>query len=278
LGINLLLPDYITMLVLACLAGTYLCVKAAEKEGIPTHKSLNTLLIAFISAVVGARLYYVGQYYGFFISHPFETLALWKGGFASYGGFIAGTVGAVFYLKGARIPFWKFADCCAPSIALGVFLTRIGCFLTGCCFGKVSDLPWAVRFPRGSGPYVAQLLKGEIAATEVLSLPVHPTQIYHALTGFVLFFLLINFRRHKTADGQLCLGLAVSYSMARFFIEFFRGDAIRGIVGAFSLPQIFSIILAVVAGFFLYLTMRAARSPSYVPPVEETPYKEPSRP
>lgn len=250
-GLDFLLPNYITMLAISCLVGIYLCVKAAEKQGIPAQKSLNALLFAFIFAIVGARLYYCLQHVSFFVAHPAEVFALWKGGFASYGGFIGGVLAAVLYLKKARISVWKFADCCAPSIAIGVFLTRIGCFMNGCCFGKVSHFPWAVRFPQGSGPHIQQLINGQISGTENLSLPIHPTQIYHSITGFVLFLLLIYLRKYKRVDGQLFLIFAALYSLSRFLIEFYRGDTTRGFVSILSLPQLFSLVIVVLAGYFL---------------------------
>lgn len=262
-GIGFLLPDYITMLVVSCLVGIYLCVKAAEGQGISAQTSLNALLLAFILAIVGARLYYCFQHLSFFIAHPAEVFALWKGGFASYGGFIGGALAAMLYLKKARISIWKFADCCAPSIAIGVFLTRIGCFMNGCCFGKVSHLPWAVRFPHGSGPYIQQLLNGQISGRENLSLPIHPTQIYHSITGLALFLLLMNLRKHKTFDGQLFLVFTTLYSLSRFLIEFYRGDITRGSVGILSLPQLFSLIIAAIAGYFLILKIRKKEAVSF---------------
>ncbi len=243
------------MLVISCLVGIYLSVKEAENQGIPAQNALNALLLAFIFAIVGARLYYCLQHVYFFIAHPAEVFALWKGGFASYGGFIGGAVPAMLYLKKARISVWKFADCCAPSMAIGVFLTRIGCFMNGCCFGKVSHFPWAVRFPHGSGPHIQQLLNGQIGATENLSLPIHPTQIYHSITGFVLFLIIIGLRKKKKADGQLFLMFAALYSLSRFLIEFYRGDTTRGFVGILSLPQLFSLIVAAIAGYFLILKL-----------------------
>ncbi len=248
------------MLVLSCLIGTYLSVTLAEKEGIPAQKSLNAALFAILSAIFGAWFYYLAQHYRFFVSHPLEMFAMWKGGFASYGGFIGGTLGAALYLRRARIAFWKFADCCAPSIALGVFLTRIGCFMNGCCFGKISQLPWAVRFPRGSPAYVLQLVNGQISAREALSLSVHPTQIYHALHGLILFLILIRLRKYKTADGQVFWGFALFYSIGRFMIEFYRGDVVRGFVGVLSLPQFFSVILIVISCYFLYRSPRQRKS------------------
>lgn len=262
-GTAFLLPDYITMLALSCLVGIYLCVKAAEKQGVPAQNALNALLLAFIFAIVGARLYYCFQHLSFFVAHPAEVFALWKGGFASYGGFIGGVLAAMLYLKKVRIPIWVFADCCAPSIALGVFLTRIGCFMNGCCFGKVSNLPWAVRFPHGSGPHIQQLLNGQISGAQNLSLPIHPTQIYHSITGFILFLLIIHLRKNKKVDGQLFLMFAALYSLSRFLIEFYRGDITRGFVGILSLPQLFSLIMAAIAGYFLIMKIRKKEAFSF---------------
>jgi phosphatidylglycerol:prolipoprotein diacylglycerol transferase len=159
----------------------------------------------------------------------------------------------MLYLNKVRISVWKFADCCAPSIALGIFLTRIGCFMNGCCFGKVSDFPWTVQFPHGSGPYIQQLMNGQISGMENLSLPIHPTQIYHSIAGFVLFLLLTNHQKYKRVDGQLFLIFAALYSLSRFLVEFYRGDVTRGFVGFLSLPQIFSLVVVVFAGYFLFL-------------------------
>ena len=251
------------MLAISCLVGIYLCVKSAEKHHISTQKSLNALLFAFIFAIVGARLYYCLQHVSFFVAHPAEVMALWKGGVASYGGFIGGVLAAMLYLKRARISVWKFADCCAPSIALGVFLTRLGCFMNGCCFGKVSDFPWAIRFPHGSGAHIQQLINGQITGTENLSLPVHPTQIYHSLTGFAIFLLIIRLRKYQKFDGQLLLTFAVLYSLSRFLIEFLRGDTTRGFVGILSLPQFFSLIIAAIAGYFLILKLWKTEAVSF---------------
>ena len=250
------------MLVFSCLAGTYLCVKEADRQGIPTHKSLNTLLFVFVFSIIGARLYYVLQQYSFYIARPFEILAVWKGGFASFGGFIGGVLAGSLYLKKAQISVWKFADCCAPSIALGIFLTRIGCFMNGCCFGKITPLPWGVRFPRGSGAYIRQMLNGQITGSEAMSLSVHPTQLYHSLAGLCLFLLLLTLRKRKIFEGRLFLVFTVLYAILRFLIEFLRGDLIRGSVGIISLPQLLSVVIALIAGYFLVRKTRKSDAAS----------------
>lgn len=248
-----MLPDYTTMFVLSCVLGTYLCVKTAAQKGIHVNKSLNALFFTYVFAMVGARSYFLIQHYDFFFLNPQEILAMWKGGFASYGGFLGGALGAIFYLKKARISIWRFADCLAPSIALGIFITRIGCFLNGCCFGKVSQIPWAVRFPAGSGPYELHQFNRLISTWEVLSLPVHPTQLYHALIGFILFLYILIVRNVKEADGRAFWRVTFLYSIIYFTIEFFRGDIAGEFVSVLTQGQIFSIIVAAAGFYFLYM-------------------------
>jgi phosphatidylglycerol:prolipoprotein diacylglycerol transferase len=99
---------------------------------------------------------------------------------------------------------------------------------------------------------VLHLVNGQISAREALSLPVHPTQIYHALHGLILFLILIRLRKYKTADGLLFWKLALFYSIGRFILEFYRGDVIRGFIGVLSVPQFFSLILGGISCYFLY--------------------------
>jgi phosphatidylglycerol:prolipoprotein diacylglycerol transferase len=183
---------------------------------------LNALLFSFILGIAGGRAYYVIQHHQFYTEFPAQIFAMWKGGFASMGAIVGSCTGAIIYLVIRKIPVWKFADCCAPAIALGIFLTRIGCFLNGCCFGKVSKVPWAVRFPQGSQPYMFQLYSGKIDASSVLSLPVHPVQLYYSLAGLGLFIMLVFFRKHRKTDGTMFLIFAFFYVTCHFFFDFFR--------------------------------------------------------
>lgn len=255
-GIELGLPDYITLFSISCLLGIYLSVKTAERHGIPIQNALNALLCVVVFGIVGARAYYCFQHFSFFYSYPWEVLALWKGGLASYGGFAGGALAGMAYLRRAKISIATFADCCVPFVAMGISLTRIGCFFNGCCFGRVSDIPWAVRFPKGSGPYIQQLLNGQLTGGENLSLPVHPAQIYDSLAALGLFLLLMAARRHTAWDGRLSLGFAAMYALSRFGIELYRGDISRGFAGVLSLPQVLSLIAFISAGLFLVLKLR----------------------
>jgi phosphatidylglycerol:prolipoprotein diacylglycerol transferase len=246
------------MFILACLIGTYLSVKAAEKKGIPIAVSLNVIFIAFIFTILGARLYFIVQYYQFFLTFPSEIFKLWKGGFSSYGGMIGGSLSVLIYLWKKKIPVWKFADCCAIPFALGVFLTRIGCFMNGCCFGKISNIPWAISFPRGSAPYMIQISSGQISPNDTTSLPVHPTQLYYSFGGLIILFVLLTFQKKMTNDGHLFLLFITLYSVSRFIIEFYRWDLNIDLAGILSYIQFFSIAIAIALwiSYYLFANMR----------------------
>lgn len=168
----------------------------------------------------------------------FRALKFWSGGLTYYGGFVFAFLTSVFLTRCWRMSFLKFADFAAPAIAIGVAFGRIGCFLAGCCFGKVTDVPWAVKFPLGSDAWKHQkdqlydLLVAQHEATgQWTSLPVHPTQLYEAL-GCICIFLFIWFvlRKKKLPKGISIAFLLISYGVVRFIIEFFRDDMRGGYI------------------------------------------------
>ena len=185
---------------------------------------------------------------------PRDCLAVvkvWRGGLAYYGGFIFASVYGLLYARKYRLGRWRVADLAAPWIAFGLALTRFGCFLNGCCYGKVSHLPWAVRFPRGSSVWEAQHAAGLIGNGDPL--PVHPTQIYLALLDLGMFlFLYLVVRRRKRIDGQIFAWLLITKGVVRSFVEIFRDDDRGVFFGWLSTSQILSLPL-VACGLFLLL-------------------------
>jgi phosphatidylglycerol:prolipoprotein diacylglycerol transferase len=134
----------------------------------------------------------------------------------------------------------------APSIALAHFFGRIGCFFAGCCYGKYCDLPWAVTFnnPDSLAPQ---------------GLPLHPTQLYEALSNMAIFLFLFFFRKHKKYDGQIFWLYVFIYGITRSFIEIFRAD-FRGVFlyGIFSVSQVIGGIMAVVSLIMLSIFRQRA--------------------
>jgi phosphatidylglycerol:prolipoprotein diacylglycerol transferase len=189
----------------------------------------------------------------YFITNPdefkslLEFFALWRGGLVAYGGFIGGLLGSYFFLKHYRLRLLPWADVAVPSLASGLMLTRIGCYMFGCDFGKpLPDaapgwLKTAGTFPhwpegtltRGSGaPAWAQHVQHNlIGADAATSLPVHPTQIYESLVGALLLALLFWVRKNQKFRGQVFLVFAFAYGVLRFLLEIVRDDMERGEFG-----------------------------------------------
>jgi phosphatidylglycerol:prolipoprotein diacylglycerol transferase len=159
------------------------------------------------------------------------------GGGTFLGGFLLAVFACYLAAFRVRMPLLRLGDACAPSLALGVAIARIGCFAASCDYGKATDLPWAVVFTR---PDAARL-------TGVpLGVRLHPSQLYESALGVVLFGSLLRLERKPRRQGCLIFAFAGLYSAGRFWLEFLRGDLDRGFWGPFSTSQWLSLLVLVV--------------------------------
>lgn len=164
-----------------------------------------------------------------------------------------GLAGLILYLWLKNLSVLKYLDVIPVPLGIGLFFGRIGCFLAGCCYGKISDLPWAISFPRGSLPYKAQLQNLELTLGSPSSLPVHPVQLYEAFEGLLLA-IAFYFLPYPGKDGMRFLYFAMCYAIFRFINEFFRGDIHRGFVyGNLSVSQGVSIVIVIAGIIILYI-------------------------
>ena len=218
---------YGVMIALAFLVGLWTASRRARRENIPGDKIADVVLWLMAGSIIGARFVYVTTYWkDEFAGQPLsEIFMIQHGGLVYYGGLIGAVLAGVIYLRWKKLPLWKTADVLAPSIALGNAFGRIGCFLNGCCFGRVCSLPWAVRFPNQSYAWAMQNQQGlPGVGPNSPSLPVHPTELYDALDNFVLYLLLAWLFRHKKFDGQVFATYLIGYAVTRTIMECFRGD------------------------------------------------------
>jgi phosphatidylglycerol:prolipoprotein diacylglycerol transferase len=210
--------SYGLMLALAFIVGILLALKRAEKKNVDGNIIINLSFIIMISAIVGSRLFYVmfhieefeGRWqYTFLPIQPDGTIGL--GGLVFLGGFIGSIISGAIYVYTKKIPFLKVADVFSPSLGLGLFLGRLGCFFNGCCFGRECHLPWGMIFPANS-PAGYQM--GEIS--------IHPTQLYSSLYALTIFIVLIQLDKKERFEGFLFSIFLILYGIARFIIDFFR--------------------------------------------------------
>ena len=141
--------SYGVMLGLSMIVGWFLAMRLAKQDGIPTETAGNIYMWTAVWSIVGARvLYSIVQYKEF--DSFLDVFKIWEGGLVAYGGMIGGFLASWYNCRKAGIPLLRWADVAAPSVVLGTAITRIGCLLFGCDYGKRADLPWAIHFPKGS--------------------------------------------------------------------------------------------------------------------------------
>ena len=167
------------------------------------------ILCAMSGMLIGARLLYLIVYQGYplehYFSHPLDIIAIWKGGVSFHGGLIGLVIGVWIYSRKYKIQFLKCMDVIALTAPIGLAEGRIGNFINGELWGKVTDGPFGIVFQQAG------------------SLPRHPSQIYEALLeGVVLFFILKAYSMKERTKGSICGLFMVMYAIFRFSVEFVR--------------------------------------------------------
>jgi phosphatidylglycerol:prolipoprotein diacylglycerol transferase len=199
------------------------------------------------------------------VCHPgeadcFAWAKFWAGGLTYYGGLVFGVVGGVLLCRRDRFPVWKAADLAGVAIPAGIGFARTGCLLAGCCFGRAWDGPLALAFPPRSPASEAQFKAGELAASTMTSLPVHPTQAYESVFAFALgIFCLCVVQPRKRYDGEVLLWSLGLYAAGRFLLELLRADD-RGGIAALSTSQLIGLGI-VAAVLVLHRRRMRARRP-----------------
>jgi phosphatidylglycerol:prolipoprotein diacylglycerol transferase len=194
------------MLFLAFVIGIIWTLKEAPSEGIEPDHLYEVFIIIIALALLGSRLAFVWLNWGtLYRGQPWwKIFAFREGGLTFYGGLLAALLGGLFYTRYRKISFLKHLDFITPFIALGYAITRIGCFLNGCCYGRITSVPWGIVFPA------------------VDNFPRHPTQLYASASALLIFFMLRHLRKFKHFPGFLFIWFIVLYGVYRFAVEFFR--------------------------------------------------------
>ena len=254
--------SYGVMLGTSMVVGWFLTMKLAKEDGIPVEAAGQIFMWAAVYSIVGARLLYcIVQFSD--LSSPLDIFKIWQGGLVAYGGMIGGFLASWYNCRRHGIPLLRWADVSAPCVVLGTAITRVGCLLHGCDFGRRADsLAWAIRFPKGSPAWQDHVQKLDLARDALTSYPVHPTQVYEMLAGLFLFALLMFLRRVRKFSGMVFLGWVIGYGILRPIIEVYRDDDQRGTVGPLSTSQFIGIVsVALGIALLVALLRRYRRDP-----------------
>jgi len=223
-GIGMTVHGYGAMLVVAFMSSTMLAAWRCRREGLDPETIFDMSFWIFLGGLAGARLFYVAQNWGRGIDSVWEIFQFWKGGIVFYGSVIGASAAFLIYRRLRPFPLRPYLDVVAPSIAVGILFGRLGCFLNGCCFGDACNLPWAVAFPKPSPPWEMHQVFHLIAPDALWSLRVHPTQIYDAVDGLILFLLLSAYYPLRRRDGEVMGLLMLTYPVTRSLVEYLRND------------------------------------------------------
>jgi phosphatidylglycerol:prolipoprotein diacylglycerol transferase len=249
--------SYGVLLTLSFALGIWVARRRAAARGIDADRVLDVCMVILFTSILGARLLWVVTHLDQFqpphgawsdALNPFRGGAyVGFAGLSVLGGVVLASISALAFLAWKKMPVLETADVLAPSVALGAGLTRIGCFLNGCCHGLPCDAWFCIRFPEGSASQLA-----------FHGATVHPTQLYAAVVGFGFFLLLSWMLARRLFAGAVFAAFLVLLGVERIGMDMVRHQDESVVwfeIGAmpFTANQGVSValVLAGIAAFFL---------------------------
>ncbi|MDP3717832.1 MAG: prolipoprotein diacylglyceryl transferase [Acidobacteriota bacterium] len=243
--------SYGVLLAAAYLAGLWLAVRRAKAAGYDGNRIMDLGIWVIIAALVGAKLLLFVVDFEHFTSSWDEFTTLLRSGGVFYGGLIAAILVCIYLLRKHRLPLWTSGDLFAPGIALGYMVGRLGCLAAGCCYGKPTEVAWAITFTDPAANF---------NVGTPLNVALHPTQLYESAAGLVILVALLALeKRPGSFPGRTFWSFAFLYSVLRFIIEFFRGDDRGLVLDMLSTSQFISVVLGPLSLVMLWYLSRANR-------------------
>lgn len=204
--------SYGFFLAMAFIVGMLVSFWYLRRQFLDAYVVFELVLAAAVGGIIGARAFYVVGHWSEFSSNWLEVFKFWNvQGLVFYGGLIVGILAAAAVIKMRGLSLGVVLDSGGLAVPAALAVARVGCYLNGCCFGKSSDLPWAVTFPEKT-----QINMG------MPPNPVHPTQIYEILLDLAILVILLALYKRFRYRGEIMLVFIMLYAVARFVLEFFR--------------------------------------------------------
>lgn len=220
------------LVAIGAIVGVWLFQRELERARLPAT-TVDAAFVGIFVGLLGAKLWWTLEFFG---TGPYLSLLFSRGGLSWFGGFTFGVGAGLLTIRLKRLPLLATLSAAAPALAIGHAIGRIGCFMVGDDYGKVSDLPWAVAFPEGLPPTFDR---------------VHPTQLYEAIPLFIIGIVLIRMRRAGRGDREVFGTYLLLAGATRFFVEFLRVHVF--IAGPFAVAHVAAFAVAVTGAWLRFV-------------------------
>lgn len=260
---------YGLLLMLGIIGGGLVSYALARLDGRGYDKHIfDIALYGGIAGLIGGRLWDVfffdWNYYG---NHLLEIPFVWQGGMAIQGGIVGGIIAFYFYTKKHKLDFWDLADIMAPGMILGQAIGRMANLMNGDAFGAPTGSNFGILYPETT-----------LAFRTYGAQPLWPAEIWEGQIDVLIFVALLVFLVSPHRKGQVITLYAILYSLARFFLEFLRGDYVNVTLGLKSAQMTSLIVILACIALFIYLHFRKNNaSVAEAPPFSNTPTKTKKR-
>jgi phosphatidylglycerol:prolipoprotein diacylglycerol transferase len=235
---SLAIRSYGVCLAVAVVLTVWLVERDARKSGEGGHRIFDLAVLILVVSVAGARVMYVIQHWSEYRSDLLRSFMVWEGGLILLGGLVPAIAVGLLYLKLKGM--WHLRDTIALYLPLGVAVTRVGCFLNGCCFGVPTDSCAGLVFPSHSA-----------AGAEFLGIRIHPTQLYSAGAALLIFVMLRLMQRKAPREGVVFWSFLLVYSLFRFGVDWIRYYETAAYLSVLTVNQWISVALSLVSGGML---------------------------
>lgn len=233
------IPYYGLLFAFGLLIGGLTALIRAKKRNIEKFDILCAAVFAGIFGIVSAKLFSVITSINYILDYQVPFIDVIKNGFVFYGGLVGGFLGLLLYCKIYKLPLTDFTDVFAVSVPLGHAFGRIGCFISGCCFGIPHSGFLSITYTNAVDPNTP------------IGTPLLAIQLIESIALFLLYITLVIIY-YKTKPRGICTAIyVVAYAIIRFVLEFFRGDDVRGFILGASTSQIISICLIITMVYVL---------------------------
>lgn len=254
-GKNIMIGDfaiayYGIVIAIGMMGAISLAIHLAKKTGQDSDKFYDLAIIAIVSAIIGARLYFVAFQWEYYSQDLTRIFNLREGGLAIYGGILAAIITVCSYAKVKKMKIGPIADVAGPAVALGQCVGRWGNFFNREAFGGYTDGLFAMQLPVSavrSGEITQELRENIVFIDGISYIQVHPTFLYESLWNLGVLIFLLCYIKHRKFDGEVFLLYLATYGAGRFWIESLRTDQLLIPNTDIPVSQVLAAVMVVVA-------------------------------